>query len=127
MAVREPKKLALYVAVTLAGCDYASLSRHVGLHRDTVTSHCAEVRELCAADERIERLVEALGSTALVWLEVGKLPGVAGLERLAELEAFIVGVIGRARKSLSDESGGLNRHFIRQANIFDDEDDREVA
>lgn len=45
-----PKKMAVHLTVVLSGSDYAELARLTGLHRDTVASHCASVRELCASD-----------------------------------------------------------------------------
>jgi hypothetical protein len=58
-AAREPKKIAIALAVTLSERSYASLARHVGLHKDTVCSHCADIRKACD-DDVFEQRFEAL-------------------------------------------------------------------
>lgn len=63
--VWEAKKLAVYIAVAASNCDYAELARHIGLHRDTVTSHCAGVRERCADETAFEIRAEALIAATL--------------------------------------------------------------
>ena len=52
--------MAIYVAVAAADCTYAALAREIGMHRDTVTSQCGEVREEAEADRPFARLVETL-------------------------------------------------------------------
>lgn len=49
-AVWEAKKVAIHLAVVLSDCNYAALGRLIGLTRDTVASHCADVRKLADAD-----------------------------------------------------------------------------
>lgn len=126
-AIREPKKVAIYLAVTLTGCDYAALGRHVGLHKDTVTSHCAWAREACAGDAELERRVEALGSAAIVLLEIaGAVPtkpkpptppaGSISRTRLHDLQDFMDGVFEAAFKSLTDEE----TTFIRRNSASSD-------
>jgi hypothetical protein len=51
----EPRKLALYVAVLTADCTYAGLAQAIGMHRDTVTSQCEEVRRNAASSPLLER------------------------------------------------------------------------
>lgn len=48
--VWEARKIAVYLAVVLSDCGYAELGRLIGLHRDTVASHCADVREAADVD-----------------------------------------------------------------------------
>lgn len=63
-AVREPKKVAIYLAVTLADCQYTQLATVIGLHKDTVASHCDDIRNRCADDVEFEEQVEALVASA---------------------------------------------------------------
>lgn len=64
---REPKKVAIYLTLMLSGSDCAALARHLGMHRDTVWSHCAEVR-LWADDDVIEQNLQVLAAAASVKL-----------------------------------------------------------
>jgi hypothetical protein len=57
---REPKKIAVFLAVALSNCAYAALARHISLHKDTIASHCDDVRDACAKDYTREQLVDAL-------------------------------------------------------------------
>lgn len=59
-----PRKIAVYVAVLVADRDYAELGRHIGLSRDTVSSHCAEMRRACDDDPDLEQLVNGLEASA---------------------------------------------------------------
>lgn len=59
-AVWAAKKMAVHLAVVLSDCDYAALGRRLGLHKDTVASHCAAIREACAACDQVEALSGAL-------------------------------------------------------------------
>lgn len=113
-AVREPRKLAVYIAVSLSGCDYAVLGRHVGLHKDTVASHCAWAREACALDDDFERRVEVLTAAAALSMQVaGVHPSTArkiaavrratSLDRLRALEEHMAKVFADARAALSDD------------------------
>jgi hypothetical protein len=87
---REPKKVAISLAVTLAGCDYAELAKHLALHKDTVTSHCASVRERCAADRSFELIVQQLEDEARAQLRFGAFEALAASRaRTASLEAAI--------------------------------------
>ena len=62
--------MAVHVAVIVADCDYAELGRLIGLHKDTVASHCASVRDDCAISDQVERISELLVQLALVRLSV---------------------------------------------------------
>lgn len=64
-AVIEPRKIAIFAAVAIAGCPYAAFARHAGLHKDTVQSHCTEIRNWCAVDAEIEARIEAIIETAI--------------------------------------------------------------
>lgn len=55
-----PKKMAVHLTVVLSGSDYAELARLTGLHRDTVASHCASIRDLCATDLDADTQAEGL-------------------------------------------------------------------
>lgn len=82
----EPKKVALYLTSMMTGCLYAELGRQVGLHKDTIASHCAELRERCAVDGEIEERVNALALLAL------RQPGVSAaslLELVTQLAARV--------------------------------------
>jgi hypothetical protein len=57
--VAAAKKLALWLTVASTSCGYAELGRAIGLHRDTVCSHCADVRAE-TLDDDVEDLAEAL-------------------------------------------------------------------
>lgn len=82
-AVQAPKKMAVHLAVIMAGCDYAALGRHVGLHKDTVSSHCAAMRRVCAEDHQLDVLALALeaSAAALLTLTVGPDPRTAAMPR----------------------------------------------
>lgn len=67
---REPKKVAVWLAVLLSGRDYKAVARFLGLHKDTVSSHCADIREEAIDDAR-ERQLDALAAAATVRLELG--------------------------------------------------------
>ena len=56
----EARKIAVYLATCLSDCSYAELGRHAGLHRDTVASHCADVRGSVLMEDRAEVSAEAL-------------------------------------------------------------------
>jgi len=60
----EPRKLALYVTVLATGCTYAGLARVLGLHKDTVTSQCEEVRLWAASSPMMERRTIVLETRA---------------------------------------------------------------
>lgn len=54
-AVCEAKKLAVHLVVILIDrLTYSELAAAIGLHKDTVASHCAWAREASAVDPRIE-------------------------------------------------------------------------
>lgn len=60
-----PKKMAVYLTVLVSGCDRAELGRLIGLHRDTVASHCADMQKNTDEDTgelvsmALERIVRA--------------------------------------------------------------------
>jgi hypothetical protein len=58
------RKAAVYVAVLTADCTYAELARLLGLHRDTVTSQCEELRLAVIEDPMLERRLEVLEQRA---------------------------------------------------------------
>ncbi len=60
----EAKKMAVHLAVLVSGCAYTDLARRLGYHRDTVTSHCASMREAMASDADLEELSNGLERAA---------------------------------------------------------------
>lgn len=55
----EAKKVAIFITVALCDCSYALLAKTIGYHKDTVCSHCDEVRRMCD-DDAIEAEVDRL-------------------------------------------------------------------
>ncbi len=47
----------------LTGARYAAIGRHVGLHKDTVQSHCTRMRAALADDVELEERAEGLRVT----------------------------------------------------------------
>lgn len=70
VAAREPKKMAVHLAVMLADCEYAELGRLIGLHKDTVASHCAGQRARCDEDIEAEATSDLLLAAAMMRLEL---------------------------------------------------------
>lgn len=68
------KKMAVSLAVVLCGCDYIELARLLGLHKDTVSSHCAAIREACATDDDFEQLSLSLEVCARLRLAIDPPP-----------------------------------------------------
>lgn len=64
-SVWEAKKMAVYLAVLVSGCDRAELGRLIGFHRDTIASQCAEMQGATDADSgellslSLERIVRS--------------------------------------------------------------------
>ncbi len=106
--VWEAKKMAVHLAVILSGCRYAQLARTIGYHRDTVTSHCEDMRGAVMADPVVERLAEALEAAARF-----RLKGAAAVH-LAGARAHLV-ALETAAEGLSDGAGySFAEGFIRQ-------------
>lgn len=130
------KKMAVHVAVVLAECDYAVLGRLIGLHRDTIASHCAAIREACAGDDREDLRSEMLVGAASFRLEA--LVG-AGKPRqvrrdirspiadmggqLAAIETYLHDVLDRARSKLSDEVQFIRRSSDNHGVVIASPDD----
>lgn len=115
-AIWEAKKMAVFLVVVVSGQDYASVGRHIGLHRDTVASHCAGVRERCATDGDIETRAEALTEAALHRAAKGLPPKPPRAEseitlaaRLARIEAVL---------GLSDGNGAHPTAAPDHANVI---------
>jgi hypothetical protein len=68
-SIWEAKKMAVHIAVTVSGCDYAALGRALGMHRDTIASHCAEMRQRAAEDEFLETTSQLLEQATRAQLE----------------------------------------------------------
>lgn len=77
---REPRKVAMFVAVSVAGCDYIDLARHLRLHKDTVCAHCAELRDSLAQDPALEARVDAIIHLVTDRLDGGRLPAAPSSE-----------------------------------------------
>lgn len=65
------KKMAVHLAIVLAGCDYIALARLLRLHKDTVSSHCAAIRDACAGDDDFEQLSLSLEVCARLRIDFG--------------------------------------------------------
>lgn len=104
---REPKKIAVFIAVVLADCEYIQLARHVGLHKDTIASHCAEIRAL-SEDDRRERHIEVLIAAAAVRLQLAPaqlpLDRAERIVRVRELERHMNQAFAAARLRRTDEA-----------------------
>jgi hypothetical protein len=111
----QAKKMAVHLTVSLTNCDYAALGRAVGLHKDTIASHCAGIREAMAEDEAVERHSDVFAGAAVTRMQ---LRGVAPVRRerapevidhktpggrLRALEIYVLGLLQTARAALSDE------------------------
>lgn len=101
------KKMAVHLTVVLADCDYSALSRHIALHKDTVASHCAAVRQAVARDFDTGALSEALEGAAHVRLQALGVDCEAPLKRLASpaaqldaLERWMGEILQAARAKL---------------------------
>jgi hypothetical protein len=130
--VRLPKKLAIYLAFSLSGCQYAALARHVGLHKDTVHSHCGDIRDEIATDARLETLVGVLGSAAIAHMEISGIAVAAPCSSLAarldmrgqvrEMQRGLNELCDAACEALSDDtlrtSDPLALHPTRVKNIL---------
>ena len=84
------KKMAIHLAVVIADCGYAALGEKIGLHRDTVASHCAEIRAAAMKTERgelISTVLEFLARTRLQSLAEQQLATMRA--QLAMLEATV--------------------------------------
>lgn len=68
--VREPKKLAMHLTVVLSGCSYAELGQATGHHKDTVASHCEDVRGAILADDAVEAAAAQVEGLARAHLEL---------------------------------------------------------
>lgn len=68
-SVWAAKKMAVHLTVILTGADYACVGRHIGLHRDTVASHCAAMRQEASESDVIEVSAQALEQIARGLLE----------------------------------------------------------
>jgi hypothetical protein len=60
----DVRKVAVYVAVLTADCAYAELARVLGMHRDTVTSQCEELRLRVIEDAMLDRRLTVLEQRA---------------------------------------------------------------
>lgn len=110
--VWQAKKMAVHLAIVLGQCDYAALGRQIGLHRDTVASHCAWVRD--SEDEGVGALATSLQCLAANRLALsgtaGREPSVVvdqrrinltGAHQIAALENYFGGLLEQARGLLS--------------------------
>lgn len=118
--VWEPKKIAVYLAISLSNGDQAELARLLGMHKDTVSSHCAWARERALVDARFEVQLETVLAAADVRLQLqGCTPLGDGDDdgpdpstprgRLAALQLHMSGVFAKARAALSDVTSDASR------------------
>lgn len=90
----EARKMALHLTVSVADCSYKRLADHIGFHKDTVTSACADVRNEVLASDELETKAHALEALVRRRLEglAGERVSLARAE-LAVLEMAAAGVI----------------------------------
>jgi len=62
------KKTAVWLAIALSGCRYVDAARALRLHKDTISSHCEDVRR-AASDEGFEVQLDSLHALAIARLE----------------------------------------------------------
>lgn len=98
--VWSAKKMAVHLTVIIADCDYASLARRLGLHRDTVASHCADMREAAADSELNEISAVALERLARFRLQQ------IGSQRIDALRAHLA-MMSEALGELSEIGGAF--------------------
>ncbi|HEV2530929.1 hypothetical protein [Phenylobacterium sp.] len=82
-AAWEARKMAVHLVILVLDCPYATLARAIGLNKDTVASHCADMREACAESDRVERLSEALETCLRTRLALVDLDGTRTLRSAA--------------------------------------------
>lgn len=93
-AARWPRKVAIHLAVIVSDCDYLELARLLGMHKDTISSHCAELRQRCADDPSVEALSEAMAVLCL--RRLGEQFAAARLKWSADRQKLRVVRTGRA-------------------------------
>lgn len=116
--VWSARKMAVHLGVAVAGCDYAELGRHVGLHRDTVAGHCALMRAACADDDDMQVLARGLELAARTRLLAAGAPAMIRVSfpdanarflnvsfdrRINALERHMADFFAGVRKRLSDD------------------------
>lgn len=102
------KKMAVHLAVIIADCDYASLGRHLGLHRDTVASHCADMREASGESDLNEVSAVALERLARFRLQSLAAQRLEGLRaQMAMMEATLCELNALGSAGLPALSGAL--------------------
>lgn len=114
----EPKKVAVYITAWLTQCDCAALARAIGLHRDTVHSHCASIREKMAQDAAFDAQVRLLGGMTGLRVERAPAPASRKHRMAATAEADAAAIedqVQRARDALHlwAPKGSRNQPFIR--------------
>lgn len=115
----QAKRTAVHLAVVLSGSDYATLGRHLRLHKDTVAHHCAVARDALATDEAAEAQFDALAAVCGARLQMSGVtpisapaPTAAGntpLARLQTLERLVADAFAKARALLTDEPAAAIR------------------
>ena len=111
LALRAPRKVAIWIAVQVADCDYAALGRTIGLHKDTISSHVTEVG--------LMDVVEELGLATNMLLEITRARLMLANTRNGNLtvpnrRGVVLGELIRLADALpdavSDLSDGINAH-----------------
>jgi hypothetical protein len=54
------RKVAIYLAVLICDCSFAALARAIGMHRDTVTTQCDEIRELLEGEPLLAKRMDIM-------------------------------------------------------------------
>ncbi|MGH6956251.1 MAG: hypothetical protein ACREEW_06250 [Caulobacteraceae bacterium] len=116
----EPRKMAVHLAVVLTGCSYAAVGREIGLHRDTVASHCAEMRDQVLAEAWAETASETLEKLARARLEGLALERLnAARAHLAMLEEAAADLVSGAPQTASSDRFPTTRPTVLRAHAVD--------
>ena len=112
----EAKKHAIHACVVVSGCTYAQMGRLIGMHRDTVASHCADVRE------EAMRHAEAIADGTAMALMVGE-------RRVAKSTPEIIAdavdvAFGCGQRELAPRTKQLRRAQARAATVSRNSSDK---
>jgi hypothetical protein len=118
---REPKKMAVHLAVVLADCSYAELGRAIGYHKDTIAGHCAEVREAVLHDDGAETAAAALERLARGRLELASLQRIdSARAHLAMLEQAAIDLVSVQSAASTFSQPSFIRQVIRRSTDADE-------
>lgn len=110
----DVRKVAIYVAVRIADCGCAAMAREIGMHRDTVTSQCEEVRQRAGADAMFARFLDQTEQYVRAqW--AGQLAGLGAEVQAAQArnESLRTTRTPAPRRERPTDSGGFFRSNIK--------------